>query len=55
MSNKTTFAQDFAAMMEGWNKIMTEAKAQFPQASQEELQKIVGDAFRHTIGWDKGE
>lgn len=46
----TTFAQDLAEMMAAWDKIMTAARAQFPNASEDELFKIASGAMRHALG-----
>ena len=45
-----TFAQDIAEMMAAWNKIMTAARAQFPNATDEELFQIASAAMRHALG-----
>ena len=46
----TTFAQDIAEMMAAWNKIMTAARAQFPNATEEELFQIAHAAMKHALG-----
>ena len=45
-----TIAQDIKEMMEGWNKIMIAAKAQFPQATEEEIYEIAKGAMNHALG-----
>jgi hypothetical protein len=52
MKTKPTpsISQDLAAIMAGWNKIEAAAKAQFPNASKEELQRICACAMNHALG-----
>lgn len=47
---KRTFAQDMKEMMDGWDKIMAAAKAQFPGATEEELYQIAKGAMNHALG-----
>ncbi len=46
----TTFAQDLVEMMAAWEKIMTAARSQFPNATEEELFQIASAAMRHALG-----
>lgn len=49
-NSKTTLAADLAEMMAGWNKIEAAAKAQFPNATKEELYEITKGAMNHALG-----
>ena len=46
---RKSFADDLAQMMRVWNKIMADAKKQFPNASSEELYQIAFGAFRQQL------
>lgn len=45
-----TLASDIAEMMKGWNEIEATAKAQFPNATSEEIYQIAAGAMNHTLG-----
>lgn len=47
--NTKTLAQDIAEMMAAWNKIMTAARAQFPNASEEQLYQIAKGAMEYAL------
>ena len=47
---QTTFAKDLQEMMNGWNAIMAAARAQFPNASEEEIYQIAKGAMVQTLG-----
>ena len=47
-SNETVEA--LREMMNGWNKIMAKAKAQFPNATGDELYQIAKGAMNHALG-----
>lgn len=44
---------DIAEMMNGWDKIKAAAKMQFPNATPEELKKIISGAMNHALGLNK--
>ena len=44
-----TFAADIAELMAAWNKIEAAAKAQFPNATAEEVFQIASGAMSHAI------
>ena len=46
----TTFAQDLDEMMHGWNTILAAARAQFPNATAEELFEIASGAMKNALG-----
>ena len=48
--DRATLAADLAEMMAGWNKIESAAKAQFPNATKEELYEITKSAMNHALG-----
>lgn len=50
MKREQTDAEFIAELMNAWNKIETAAKAQFPNATREELYKICSGAMNHAIG-----
>ena len=45
MNKATTAAQDIAELMAAWNKIMAAARAQFQNASEEEIYQITKGAM----------
>ncbi len=44
-ANELAFIFDIKTLMEGWNKIESAAKAQFPKATKEELYQICKGAM----------
>lgn len=46
----TDFAKDLLEMMTAWEKIVSAAAAQFPEATDEERFQIASGAFRKAIG-----
>jgi hypothetical protein len=44
-----TTAQALKEMMNGWNTIEAKAKAQFPNATKEELYQICKDAMNYAL------
>ena len=42
-------AQDLQVMMNGWHKIEAAAKAEFPNASSEEIYQITKNAMMHAL------
>lgn len=46
----TTFAEDLREMMAAWDKIMTAARVQFPNATEEQLYQIAHAAMKHALG-----
>jgi hypothetical protein len=44
-----TTAQAIAEMLQAWNTIMTEARKQFPGATEEELYQIAKGAMNHQL------
>ena len=47
---QATFTQDLKEMMSGWSAIVAAARAQFPNASKEEIYQIAKGAMQHTLG-----
>jgi hypothetical protein len=45
-----TTTEAIKEMMAGWNKIMAQAKKEFPNATEEQLFKIVSSAMNHALG-----
>lgn len=47
---KATAAQALQEMMNVWNTIMSSARAEFPEATGEQLFQIVSSVMRHSLG-----
>jgi len=45
-----TNAEAISELMAAWNKIMDAARAQFPDANDEELYQIAKGAMDHAVG-----
>lgn len=48
------FAKDLLAMMTAWDWIRAAARAQFPLASEAEIEALTRGAFEHALNAGKG-
>jgi hypothetical protein len=51
MTNLSPAAQDIQELMNAWNTIVTNVRAQFPKATEENIYHFSRDAFYYSLNW----
>jgi hypothetical protein len=51
VSNISPAAQDIQELMNAWNTIITNVRAQFPKATEENIYQFSKNAFYHSLNW----
>jgi hypothetical protein len=55
MSTLSPAAQDVQELMNAWNTIVTNVRAQFPKATEENIYQFSRNAFYHSLNWNPND
>ena len=55
MTDLSPAAQDIQELMNAWNTIVTNVRAQFPKTTEENIYQFSKNAFYHSLNWNHND